>query len=97
MAPRAARGERPVRGGRGGAGWGGVVEAGGVAADSERVAGRDGRAAFFGDKMRRGAKPADLPVELETGFELVLNLTTARTLGITFPEAIRLRADRLIE
>jgi putative ABC transport system substrate-binding protein len=55
------------------------------------------RAPFYVDRILKGTKPADLPVELPTKIDLLVNLTTAKTLGVEVPLSLLIRADELIE
>ena len=73
------------------------VEAGGLMAYGPSVADSFRRAATYVDKILKGAKPATLPMEQPSKFELVINVTTAKALGLTMPPSIMLQAERLIE
>jgi putative ABC transport system substrate-binding protein len=91
VAAATARRVAIVSGGREATELGGVLSYGNSTKDLLR------RAVAAVDKILRGAKPADLPMEQPTRFELVVNLKTARELGLTIPPSILLRADEVIE
>jgi putative ABC transport system substrate-binding protein len=74
-----------------------LVEAGGLLSFGPSYPGMHRRAAYYVDRILKGTRPADLPMEQPEKFQLIVNLKAARSLGLTIPEPVLLRADRVLE
>ena len=74
-----------------------LVEAGGLMSFGPSYPGMHRRAAYFVDRILKGADPGELPMEQPSSFQLMINMGTARALGLTIPRAVLLRADRIVE
>jgi putative ABC transport system substrate-binding protein len=72
------------------------AEAGGLMVYSPNLVGLERRAATFVNKILKGARPSDLPVEQPSKFDLIINIRTARALGLTIPQSLLLRADQVL-
>jgi putative ABC transport system substrate-binding protein len=88
----ATRNRLPLAGG-----WGAWAQSGGLVSYGPNVGEMVRQTALYVDKILKGAKPGELPVQQPTRFELLINLKTAKALGLTIPEAFLLRADRVVE